>query len=157
MNTSVRGAPPNASMAAAPVSPDVAPRIVARDVAPDQRPVHRAAQELHGEILERQRRPVEKLQQKQIVVDLHDRRPGRRAEASIGVLRHLAKRSLVEIARRVGRHDPDGGLRVRPAGESGEADRGPFRRRVGRVEPAIPGEARQHRRQKTVARRMTAR
>ena len=87
----LRSPPPNASIAAAPVSPDVAPTIVARAPRSRQRPVHQPAEPLHGEILERQRRPVEQFEQKQIVVELDQRRRGGMAEAAIGVLGHRAE------------------------------------------------------------------
>ena len=96
MNTSVRSPPPNASIAAAPVSPEVAPRMSPRPPRSRQRPVHRAAEELHGEILERQRRAVEQLQQKQIVVELAQRRAGGVAEAAIGVLGHRASSASLQ-------------------------------------------------------------
>ena len=49
-------------MAAPPVSPEVAPMIVARVAARRQHAVHEPRQQLHGHVLEGQRRPVEQLQ-----------------------------------------------------------------------------------------------
>ena len=43
-----------------------------------QRPIHRAAEELHGEILERQRRAVKQFEQEQIVFELDAAAPARR-------------------------------------------------------------------------------
>ena len=48
--------------------------------------VHRLSQPLHGEILERQRRSVEKFEREQIGVDLRDRRDRSMAELGIGGL-----------------------------------------------------------------------
>ena len=121
-----------------------------------ERPVHRAAEELHGEILERQRRPVEQFEQKQIVVELAQRRPRRVAEAAIGLLRH---RPQFRLAPRPGderRHYASGGLRVGLAGQSGDFGGGESRNDVRRVEAAVTGEARQHGVEKGLARRLTA-
>ena len=65
---------------------------VARGRANDRRPgaarpqnaIHRLAQPLHGEILERQRRSVEKFEREQVVVDLRERRNRGVTEARIG-------------------------------------------------------------------------
>ena len=48
--------------------------------APGQRRLEKLADELHGEILERQRRPMEQLQQEMVRPKLHQRRPGGVAE-----------------------------------------------------------------------------
>ena len=53
-----------------------------------ERAIHRAPEPLHGEILERQRRPVEELQREEIGLDLHERRGRGVTKAAIGVLGH---------------------------------------------------------------------
>ena len=59
---SVRSRPAKASIAAPPVSPEVAPTIVARCAALGQHMVHQPRQQLHGHVLEGERRAVEELQ-----------------------------------------------------------------------------------------------
>ena len=51
-----------------------------------QRAVHQPAEPLHGEILERQRRPMEQFEQEEIVVELDERGGRRVAESRVGVL-----------------------------------------------------------------------
>ena len=70
-----------ASIAAEPVSPDVAPTIVTRSPRAAEHVVEQPADELQGDVLERQRRPVEQLEQPVVGADLHQRahrRDGRR-------------------------------------------------------------------------------
>ena len=88
MKMSVCDCPPKASIAAAPG--------VARGRAENgratprsrERAVHRPAEPLHGEILERQSRPVKELERKEIVVDLNQRSGRGVAETRIGVRGH---------------------------------------------------------------------
>ena len=84
----------------------------AAPVALGQRPVHRAAEETHREILERQRRPVEQLEQEQIVVELDQRRARGVAEVAIGVFGHRQQFGVAPAAADEGRHQPCGRLRV---------------------------------------------
>ena len=90
MTTSTRCEPRNASMAAPPVSPEVAADDGDALAARGQHAVHQPRQQLHGHVLEGQRRPVEQLQHPQVAVDLHQRRHGRVAEAGVGVARRCA-------------------------------------------------------------------
>jgi hypothetical protein len=62
MNTSTAGRPRNASIAAAGVAAG-GPTIVIRAPGGRVRGLEQLADQLHGEVLERQRRPVEQLQQ----------------------------------------------------------------------------------------------
>ena len=66
MMASMRLEPRNASMAAPPVSPEVAPTMVARSPRCAEHAIHQARQQLHGDVLEGQRRPVEQLQHPQV-------------------------------------------------------------------------------------------
>ena len=66
--------PRNASMAAEPVSPEVAPTMVARVPRCGEDVVHEARQELHGHVLEGQRRAVEQLEHEVAGRDLDQRR-----------------------------------------------------------------------------------
>ena len=69
-----------ASMAAEPVSPEVAPTIVTRLAPLGQLVVEQAADQLQGDVLERQRRAPEQLGHEQAVAER--RPPGRRRGAS---------------------------------------------------------------------------
>ena len=84
---STRFEPRNASIAAPPVSPEVAADDGDALAAGCQHAVHQPRQQLHGHVLEGQRRPVEQLEHPQAAVDLHERRDGRVAEAGVGVAR----------------------------------------------------------------------
>ena len=77
-----RGRPRSPRRRCRPRSP---PTMVDALAARGQHPVHQAGQQLHGHVLEGQRRPVEQLQHPQAAVDLHQRRDGGVAEAGIGV------------------------------------------------------------------------
>ena len=61
------------SMAAEPVSPDVATTIVTRSPRAAELVVEEPADELEGDVLERQRRAVEQLLHEVVVADLHER------------------------------------------------------------------------------------
>ena len=157
MKTSVRAPPPNASIAAAPVSPEVAPTMVARDAAPFQRVFDQPPQQLHGEILERQRRAVEQFEQEQVVVDLDKRRGRGVAEAVVGVLGHVGEFGGAEVLADEGRNEARRGFRVGKARERGDRvglDRGDRR---GRVKAAVAGKAGEHRVEEAERRRMAAR
>ena len=92
-----------------------------------QSAVHRLPEELHGEILERQRRAMEKFEHEKIVAELHERRARGVAEVAIGGLSHLAQCAFVEIGRGEGGHDAGGGLFIGQAREGGDRRRRPAR------------------------------
>ena len=69
----------HASMAAEPVSPEVAPTMVTRVAAARELVVEQPADELQRDVLERQRGPVEQLEQPRC------RRPGRHERRHVGV------------------------------------------------------------------------
>ena len=73
------------SIAADPVSPLVAPTIVTRSPRWASTLVEQAADELQGDVLERQRRAVEQLEQPVAVVDLDERDDRRVAERGVRV------------------------------------------------------------------------
>ena len=158
MKTSVCDWPPKASIAAAPVSPEVAPRMVARVWRSRKRAVHQPAEPLHGEILERQRRPVEQFEQEEIVVELDERGGRRVAKSRVGVLGEGRERRRCPFRRRR-RAEPAASpprRKARPASAriSAGVDRGGVSRRV---EAAVAGQAREHRFGKTERRRFAAR
>ena len=87
---SVVSRPRNASIAAAPVSPEVAPTMVARGAALGQDVVHEPRQELHGHVLEGQGRAVEQLEQEVAGRELDQRRDRGVAEGGVGLGRSCA-------------------------------------------------------------------
>ena len=84
---SIVSRPRNASMAAAPVSPEVAPTRGMSALA-HERAVHQPRHHLHGDVLEGERRPVKQLEQELVRPDLAERRDGRVMEAAIGLFEH---------------------------------------------------------------------
>ena len=83
--------PWTASIAADPVSPLVAPTIVTRSPRGAEHVVEEPADELQGDVLERQRRAVEQLGQPLAVVELHERDDGGVAERGVGLGAHAAR------------------------------------------------------------------
>ena len=135
--------PRNASMAAAPVSPEVAPTMVQRRAAPIERAVHQARQDLHGDVLERERRTVKELQQPVVGPDLDQRRDRRMAEAAVGVGQEAAQLLLADLSADERADDAQRHLDVGEPGQIRDLivrQAGPFGRHV---EPAIarkPGQ-----------------
>ena len=80
-----------ASIAAEPVSPEVAPTIITRSLAPAELVVEEPADELQGDVLERQRRPVEELEQVVVVVELDQRDDVGMVERRVGRRDHLGE------------------------------------------------------------------
>ena len=114
---STRSEPRKASIAAPPVSPEVAATMVTRVAAGGQHAVHQPRQQLHGHVLEGQRRPVEQLQHPQAAVDLHERRHGGVAEAGVGVARDRDQLAAGDAAAGERLEQRDGHLGERLAGE----------------------------------------
>ena len=126
-------------------------------IAPRQRMVDQPAQPLHGEVLERQRRPVEQFQQKQIVVDLDQRRLGRMPESAIGVLGHRVELVSRQIVADEGRDEARGGLGVGQARQRPDGLRPDLRDCRGRIETAVAREAGERRVEEAERRRVAAR
>ena len=53
--------------------------------------VHQPSEQLHGHVLERQRRPVEELEHEQVVVELDQGADGRVPEGRVGRVDHAPK------------------------------------------------------------------
>ena len=109
-----------------------------------QHVVHQPGDQLHGEVLEGERRPVKQLEHEQAGAELRERRGRRMAERAVGLARHAG-----EIGFRDGGADEradhlDRDLGVRPAGEAG--DRRGVERRPGfrHVKAAVAGQPREH-------------
>ena len=85
-----------------------------------QHMVHQPRHQLHGEVLEGERRSVEQLEHEQIGVELDERRGRRMAEGAVGLARHA---SDIRLRDRVADKWPDhlaGDLGIRPAGETAD-------------------------------------
>ena len=113
--------PATASIAAEPVSPLVAPTIVRRLVAAREELLEQQAEQLQRDVLERQRRAVEQLEQPVPLVELHQRGHRGVGEAAVG-LRCTARaarprRQAVADERR---HDPRGELGIGQPGQRGD-------------------------------------
>jgi hypothetical protein len=103
MKTETASRPRKASIAADPVSPDVAPTIVTRSPRARQRRLEQLADELHREVLEGQRRPVEQLEQEVVRLELLQRRARLVAEARVGRAISSANSSSVKASPMKGR------------------------------------------------------
>ncbi len=105
--------------------------------------IHEARQELHGDVLEGQRRPVEQLQHPGVAARLHERRHRRVAEAGIGVARHGEKIRLRDGSADERMHDLDSDLGKGPAGERGNGVRGKGGPLGRHVKPAVARKSRE--------------
>jgi hypothetical protein len=83
--------PRNASIAADPVSPRWRRRWSPARPAAGSAGLEQLADQLHGEVLEGERRPVEQLQQEMVRLQLLQRRARGMAEARIGARDQLAR------------------------------------------------------------------
>ena len=142
--TSTWARPRNASTAAPPVSPEVATDDGGALGALAQHVVHQPRHQLHGEILEGERRAVKQLEHEQTGTELDERRDGRMAEGAVGFPRHAR-----EIGFRDGLADErpdhlDGDLGVRPPAKPAMVLASSDGPRLGHVKTAVAGEARQH-------------
>ncbi len=102
--------------------------------------VHQPREQLHGEVLEGERRTVEQLEDEGVRRKLHERRHRGMAEPVIGLARHAG-----EIARRRRAADerPDhvaGEFRIGAAGEGGDGRGVESRPGLGHIEAAVAGE-----------------
>ena len=85
-----------------------------------QRVVHQPRQELHGEVFEGERRPVEQLEQEGVDAELRDRRHRRMAEGAIGLARDAREIGSRDLRRRRTADHLDRDLGIGPAGERGD-------------------------------------
>ena len=108
-----------------------------------ERMVHQPRQQLHGDVLERQRRPMEQFEQKARRSELGQRHDSGMAEGAVGLARHARQ---LGVGNAVADKKPDHLDRHFGVGPSGEA-----RHRVGRqprpslrhIEPTVAGKARE--------------
>ena len=90
----MRARPAQASIAAAPVSPEVAPTIVTDRPRLLQKMLEQVAQQLQGDVLEGERRPMEQLEQPVVGVELAQGRHRGVIEAGIRLLDQPAQLGL---------------------------------------------------------------
>ena len=109
-----------------------------------QHVIHQPRQQLHRQILEGERRPVEQFEHEQAGAELDQRHGGGMAEGAVGLLRHAREIGLGDgIAdERADHFDRDFG--VRAAGKAGDGRGRERRPRLGHVKAAVTGKARQH-------------
>ena len=89
-----------------------------------QRVVHEPRQQLHGEVLEGERRPVEQLGQEAVRPVLDQWHHGRVAERAVGFARHAGEVGVGERVADERAEDLDGDLGVGPAGQAAIASGG---------------------------------
>ena len=110
-----------------------------------QHVVHQPRDELHGEVLEGERRPVKQLEHEQARPELGERRDRRMAEGAVGLARHAGEIGLRDAIADEGADHLDRDFGVRLAGKAGDR----FGRRApghdsGHVEAAVARQSREH-------------
>ena len=104
--------PATASIAAEPVSPLVAPTIVRRSSRRDEELLEQPAEQLQRDVLERERRAVEQLEQPLALVELPERGDRGVGEAAVGLGAELAQLVLGQAVADERQHDARGELGV---------------------------------------------
>ena len=94
--------------------------MVVRCVALGQHVIHQPRDQLHRDVLERQRRAVEQLQHELIGPDLIERHHGRMAEGRVGFIRHAAEIGVGDLARRKRPDHVDRDFPIGPAEKAGD-------------------------------------
>ena len=110
-----------------------------------QRRLHHLPDELHGEILEGQRGPVEQLQQEMVRAKLHQRRAGVMAETRIGPGDQAAEFVIAKGVAQKGAHHAEGDLLIGQPRHRGDGLLRQGRHGLRHIKPAIPGQPRHHR------------
>ncbi len=109
-----------------------------------QHVVHQARHQLHGEVLEGERRSVEQLEHEQARGQLRERRGRRMAEGAVGLLRHAGEIGFRDAGADEGLDHLDRDFGIGLAGKTGDrlgAERGP---RLGHIKAAVAGKPGQH-------------
>ena len=109
-----------------------------------QHMVHQPRHQLHRQVLEGERGPVEQFEHEQAGAELHQRRGGRMAEGAVGLLRHAREIGLRDAVADEGPDHLDRDLGIGPAGKAG--DRHGTKRRPGfrHVQAAVAGQPGEH-------------
>ncbi len=106
-------------------------------VAFGQHVIHQPRQHLHGDILERQRWPVEQFQHEFARPGLHQRTYGGVMERGIGLACDRRDLVLGDFAGNERRHDPACDLVIGPPAHGADVGRRELRPGLGQVEPAV--------------------
>ena len=106
--------------------------------------IHQPRQQLHGHVLERQRRPVKQFEHERVHVELRQRHDRRMAEITVSLARHAGEVRRTDGFVSEPADDVDRHFRIGAAGEAGNLpliDPGPGLRHI---KPAVAGKAREH-------------
>ena len=108
-----------------------------------QRVIHQAGEQLHRQILEGERRPVEELEDEGVGCDLRKRRHGGMLEGRIGLARHAGEISVSDGAGRKGTQHLDGDLGIGPSREARDGRVVETRPRLRHIKAAVAREPRE--------------
>jgi hypothetical protein len=106
--------------------------------------IHHAREQLHGEILERQGRPVKQLEHELVAAGLHQRHRRRVTEGVVGLARHAGETVLGNGVADEWPDHLDRHLGIRAAGETGDGALAQPRPGFRHIEPAVAGETGEH-------------
>ena len=109
-----------------------------------QHMIHQPRDQLHRDVLERQRRAVKQLQHELIGPDLVERNDGRMAERGVGLVGHAAEIGVGNFAADERPDHLDRDFPIRPAEKSGDGLGRKLRPGFGHVEAAVAGKPGQH-------------
>ena len=131
---------------------DRGPAGIARRGADDGRPlaalgedmVHQPGEELHRQVLEGERRPVEELKQEMVRADLDERRHRVVAKRRVGFLDHALQRRRGDLAAGEAVDDPQRRFGIGEAGKCRDLALGERRPGLRKVEPAVARQPREH-------------
>ncbi len=109
-----------------------------------QHVIHQARQQLHGHVLEGERRTVEQLENELVRTRLIERHHGRMTEGGVGLDRHAAEIGIGDLAadkrtQHLDRHFP-----VRPSEESRDLGLRQLRPDLGHIKTTVAGKPGQH-------------
>ena len=107
---------------------------------PREHMIEQPAEDLHGVVLERQRRAVEELHQPFVGADFPERRHRRMVEARVSALDDAGQGVGLDRALDEGRHHPQGDIGIREPGEGADFVMAKPRPGFGHVEAAVTGE-----------------
>ena len=113
-------------------------------VALGQHVIHQPRDQLHRDVLERQRRAVEQLQHELIGPDLIERHHSRMTEGRVGFVRHAAEIGVGDLARRERLDHVDRDFPIGPAEKGGDGLMRELRPDLRHVEAAVAGKPGQH-------------
>ena len=109
-----------------------------------QHVIHQPRQQLHRDVLERQRRPMEQLEHELARAGLPQRHHRRMPEGGVGVARHPAELGVGDLAGDERPDHLDGDLPVRPAEQAGDGIGSELRPDFRNIQSAVTGEPGQH-------------